>query len=96
MKNRWGCTKDIKPFDFYGEELKRCPRRPHLDMRGLINECIQHYNWLEKGHMPTAGTWIDQTPAYITFMETISHASSIVERELHKKQQADIENRTGK
>lgn len=84
MKSLYGCVDDIKPYDFYGEQLTRCARRPHLDMYPLISEAIQHYNWMDRGMLPAPGTWLDQTPAFIDIMDAIGRASSKVQQERAK------------
>jgi hypothetical protein len=81
QKERYGCTEDIKEFDFFGDKLKRCPRRPHLEMPLIIGEALKHFTWYRDGHLPSPGTWMDQTPAYQRFMEVLKVAVNIIEKE---------------
>lgn len=86
MKLQWNCETDApKPFDFFGEQLSRCPRRPFLDEPELLSEVFEAYHWYKQGLLPSPGTWYDQTDAFVTMMGAVDAAVSEAEAHLLKK-----------
>lgn len=80
MKKKWGCESDIRPYDFFGETLKRCPLRMVLDEPDLLADAGQHYEWYERGFLPSPGTWYDQTEPWIAYMDAIKAAHAVADK----------------
>lgn len=78
-KKAYGCEKDIKPYDFFGEKLTRCPLRMVLDEPELLNELTEHYRWYERGDFPSPGTWYDQTSPWLDLMEAIKQGHAVAD-----------------
>lgn len=77
MKLQWFCESDSpKPFDFFGEKLSRCPRRPFLDEPELLTEVFEAYHWYKQGLLPSPGTWYDQTASFVELMSVVDAAVS--------------------
>lgn len=74
MKRQYGCEADIRPYSFFGETLTRCPLRMVLDDPDTLAEASQHYEWFERGFLPSPGTWYDQSEPWIAFMDAIKGA----------------------
>jgi hypothetical protein len=74
MKKQYGCETDIRPYDFFGETLTRCPLRMVLDDPDTLAEAAEHFEWFERGFLPAPGTWYDQTEPWIAYMNAIKSA----------------------
>lgn len=57
-----------------GEELKRCPRRPVLDHPTSLEWFFRLYSWYKKGHLPDAGSYLDQAAAMSQLVEIFDRA----------------------
>lgn len=80
MKKQYGCETDIRPYDFFGETLTRCPLRMVLDDPDTLAEAAQHYEWFDRGFLPSPGTWYDQTEPWIAFMDAIKAAHAAADK----------------
>lgn len=74
MKKKWGCEKDIKPFEFFGETLTRCPLRLMIDEPLGVRNILNQNRWMEKGFLPSPGTWYDQSTVFVQLMDTVEIA----------------------
>jgi len=45
-----------------------------LDFPAFIHECFRVYSWYSNGHFPDEGSWLDQSAAFVTLVETIDRA----------------------
>lgn len=75
-QDKYGCEKDIRPFNFDGEKITRCPLRPFKEDPGTYSEYFQLYSFREKNVMAEPGGFYDQPAVYIEIMSEMDSAMS--------------------
>lgn len=68
-----------------GEELYRCPLRPLYENFAEYSNILGMYMWYQRGVLPDAGTFLDQTEVYLTAMRVIDVAVKDAEEMIQQK-----------
>ena len=86
MKEARGCYEEGTYLTLLGDEkLPRCPLIFVRDNRGVFNDLIRGYRFLQKGLLPEAGGTGDQAATFMEAMAVIDRAVQEVEAELRKR-----------
>lgn len=75
-QDKYGCETDIRPFNFDGEQITRCPLRPFKEDPSTYSEYFQLYSFREKNVMAEPGAFYDQPAVYIEIMSEMDSAMS--------------------
>lgn len=88
QKRLWGCNAPPEKgyeVTLEGEAFDRCPNRPLIDDSEFFSKAFTYYNWYKKGFLPSEGSWLDQTEAFVELVSVMDSASSAADEILKQR-----------